>query len=235
MSTTAHTSDLSRRCRSLRTDRLLAPLAGCTRRAAILDGLVSPGVAVETPEHLDVAWHGDRLVVELDESTVDSQAVRWTRLPHELPDDGAFVHLGTAPQGCLFVDFARAPGPISLCGDAPTARQLAEWVVLQLATVFPAHRPHLTIVGPLAEAVRPSDHVDRVPTLEQLLDDRPPAEGHALRAVVFAQHTTVSAQALRALAAAGDAPVLPIVLGDVPDAAWRLTVRDHERSAGSAV
>src|SRR4051794_28612756 len=90
-------------------------------------------------------------------------ATAWRPLPHDAPAGRAVVCAGAAPQGCLFLDLATAPGTVGIEGPAEAAERLAEAFVSQLAT-DPAGAS-VALVGDLLEGLDGGTTVRRVPDL----------------------------------------------------------------------
>ncbi|MFC4499490.1 MULTISPECIES: hypothetical protein [Streptomyces] len=59
-------------------------------------------------------------------------AFAWMPVPYDIPEgDGVFLCIGASdPEGCLFLDLARAPGTVAVGGDPAAARRLLESLVL---------------------------------------------------------------------------------------------------------
>ncbi|MER5767853.1 hypothetical protein [Streptomyces sp. NPDC001985] len=164
------------------------------------------------------------------------EAVVWLPVPYETPaGDGAFVCVGSAePAGCLFLDLARAPGPVAVTGDPDAARRLLETLVLQLSA-GPAP-VHTVAVGRVA-AEEGAEAAERLPSLPELVSRWADRTDPRLTVVFCALDTPEDETALarlRAAPAAPAAPFVPVVLGEpATPAAWRFTAREGAPADGA--
>lgn len=181
---------------------------------------------------------GDDLVevgLTVGHSSLQETSVAWMPVPYEVPEGGAaFVCIGAAEgSGCLFLDLAQAPGSVSVGGDAEGAQRLLESIVLQLSASPVLDQACATAVGRVAGVADGLEQVEKVATLRELVTRReeeidPPFE--------FVFCTAGSEDDTAALADLLDGPghVVPIVLGDVADADWQLSVRAGEAVNGQS-
>lgn len=210
-------------------------------------GSVTPTVILEAAaaparEH-DVAFGDDRIHVVLagtrsagrngqpGHGHTPAPCLAWTPLPYDIPDGGrAFACLGAGEDGYLFVDLAGAPGMVAIGGDGQAAVRLAESIAHQLCTAFAAGGNCRVVV--IGNALPPPPGAARIAGLRDLEPAlRGPADGLT---VVFCPPG--SSQDMRMLARyASDAghPVVPVVLGSLPDAPWSFTVRPVPQPDGT--
>lgn len=181
----------------------------------------------------------DRIEVVLAEAPAPGQAalsgtgttrlaappyVRWAPLPYDVPDDGlAFACIGAGDEGCLFVDLAAAPGGVAITGDSDAAVRLAESVVHQLCASAAAEQAiSVLLVGSSIPEPHPASAIS-VETLSDLatasLDSRPGSTD-----IVFCElRSNEDALALARHVSSSRHRMVPVVLGQLPGAAWSFT------------
>jgi hypothetical protein len=150
--------------------------------------------------------------------------VRWAPLPYDVPDDGlAFACIGAGDEGCLFVDLAAAPGGVAITGDSDAAVRLAESIVHQLCASAAADQAiSVLLVGSSIPEPHPAGATS-VETLSDLatagLDDRPGSTD-----IVFCElRSNEDAFALARHVSSSRHRMVPVVLGQLPGAAWSFT------------
>jgi hypothetical protein len=173
-------------------------------------------------QHHQVVLGDDQIDIILAEPATPNLA--WTPLPYDIPEDGlAFACVGAGDEGCLFIDLAAAPGAVAITGDNDAAARLAESIAHQLGTNTVADRPiSVLIVGGAIPEPHPATATS-VPTLSDLTAARPADRLDGTDVVFCELHSTEEAFALARLVNASQHRVVPIVLGDLPGAAWSFT------------
>lgn len=172
----------------------------------------------------------DRIDVVLAEQEQDGgrlaapHYVRWAPLPYDVPDDGlAFACIGAGDEGCLFVDLAAAPGGVAITGDPDAAVRLAESIVHQLCAGAAADQAiSVLLVGSSIPEPHPAGATS-VETLSDLatagLDGRPGSTD-----IVFCElRSDEDAFALARHVSSSRHRMVPVVLGQLPGAAWSFT------------
>jgi hypothetical protein len=150
----------------------------------------------------------------------------WTPLPYDIPRDGlAFTCLGTGDKGCLFIDLAAAPGVISIGGDRAAAARLAESIAHQVSMAGHSGPLTVTVVGDAVRGPLPVG-VTEVATVADLGPAHP---GDATAIVFCAPCSDEETTALARYTAAAQHRVIPVVLADMPDAAWSFTAQPSLR------
>jgi hypothetical protein len=150
--------------------------------------------------------------------------VRWAPLPYDVPDDGlAFACIGAGDEGCLFVDLAAAPGGVAITGDPDAAVRLAESIVHQLCASAAADQAiSVLLVGGSIPEPHPAGATS-VETLSDLatagLDSRPGSTD-----IVFCElRSNEDAFALVRHVSSSRHRMVPVVIGQLPGAAWSFT------------
>ena len=187
----------------------------------------------EPPQVHEVAFRDDRLVVRLRGAAEPlpgddhaAEAATWRPLPYDAPASGVQVYLGTGSRGCLFVDIARAAGPIVVTGSPEAARDLAESLLNQLVATAQSRGLLVTLVGQVAARPPLSPCVEHLADLASL----PPVAPTTRARVLF----TTESSTLDALIAASPCRLIPLVLGDMPDPAWSFNVAGARSQAAVA-
>jgi hypothetical protein len=166
--------------------------------------------------------------VTLNDTTVS------VRIEHHEPartasGHGAVVCLGAVGREFLMMDLAKAPGAIAVGGDPETAARLAVHVVDQLTEVASQGEVRVSVVGPLAQEIEPSSRLERLNSLAQLTPD--PVDDTAVHVIVWAAPCAMHVSTVDFLLDGSGANVVPLVVGEVPDAPWRITVQPGQSRA----
>ena len=218
------------------TELLFEPFSGARRGLALLAepepntlDPVDTEPVLESPAVVthEVTFGEQRLFVQLGGSGRASQGRRgrtaWTSLPHVVPSDGAFVYLGTAERGCLFVDLPSAPGLISLAGDPETALKVADSILLQASGLPDGDRPQILASDAVAGRVRSGKSAQRFDTLDECVAARTTATSFQL--VVCTAAELSEPDTVERLRSAAEVPVVMLAIGELPSAAWTITGR----------
>ncbi|MER6998676.1 hypothetical protein [Streptomyces sp. NPDC000410] len=204
-----------------------ATAAGARRQAGAARPAPSGGAATgpEAGPAYQVSYGDDVIDVHIDTEA----AAAWHPVPYETPEGGAaFLCIGVSEgDGCLFLDFAQAPGAIAVKGDLEAGRRLVESLVLQLGTSPVREQAGVVVVGRLAELAEGVDGVDAVGSLDELARRRAEEAGAPFE-FVFCE--VASAAEVSQIAALLKSPgrVVPVVLGKVAGTSWRLEARAGE-------
>jgi hypothetical protein len=147
----------------------------------------------------------------------------WAPLPYETPDGGkAFACLGTGDEGCLFIDLAAAPGFITITGDSDSAARLAESLAHQLCRRAAEDESCMVvIVDDVVPEPRPLGAVV-APTLRDLGLLGPDVPVPETEVVFCTVRASEDALVLARYVGRSAHRVVPVVLGDLPDAPWSL-------------
>lgn len=205
--------------------------------------LRQPGENDVPPQRHLVALGDDQIEVVLAEAPTADQAsapragdawltgtphLAWAPLPYDVPDDGlAFACIGAGDEGCLFVDLAAAPGAVAITGDTDAAIRLAESIAHQLCTrVLPDQAISVLLVG----SAIPEPHPAGATSVETLRDlataslDSPPDSTD----IVFCElRSNDEAFALARHVGSSRRRVVPVVLANLPGAAWSFTASQN--------
>jgi hypothetical protein len=153
----------------------------------------------------------------------------WTPLPHDVPAGGlAFVCLGAADSGCLFIDLAAAPGAVALRGEPGAATRLAESIAHQLRSGPTADRIHLVVVGDAVPSPQPPG-TEWVAGLADLGPRGRPDLGDQAELIFCRVISEEDAFPLARYVAGAPHRVVPLVLADLPGAPWSFTVYPSQR------
>lgn len=160
------------------------------------------------------------LGVTLDRITVD---VRIERAVAATSPGGAVVVLGSQDDKFLMMDLAKAPGVIAVGGDSRAAESLLTSMVRQLTMISAQHEILVSVIGPIAREVEQCARLEHLDNLSALTSR--PADDAAIRVIVWAAAHTMTASSVEFLVGnCGGGLVVPVVLGEMPDAPWRITV-----------
>jgi hypothetical protein len=155
----------------------------------------------------------------------------WTPLPHDVPRGGAaFACVGAGKGGCLFIDLAAAPGPLTLGGEPQAASRLAESLAYQLSTGPAADRVHLVVAADALPAPAPPG-TERVPSAAGLGTRSGPSPGRDTELVFCRLGSDEEVISLARYVASAPYRVIPVILADLPGAPWSLTAYPSRDSA----
>ena len=148
----------------------------------------------------------------------------WTPLPYDIPEDGlAFACVGAGDEGCLFIDLAAAPGAVAITGDNDAAVRLAESIAHQLCANAMPDRPISVLI---VDRTIPEPHPATAISVQSLRDLTAALPDHRPDGtdIVFCElHSTEDAFALARIVGTAQHRIVPIVLGNLPGAAWSFT------------
>ncbi len=196
------------------------PKPGSRGRAKAATAQRQSGEAVKVKVH-EVATPEDLVVVRL---AARADRISWDCAPpHERPPGSAFVCLGTSEKGCLLVDLASAPGTVAVRGRPASAARLARSIVRQLALSTMADRATVTLVGDVGAEVDPPPGVDYANDLDQVAEAPPAGPPGRVELVVFRAGHAEDLGRITRLLTDPDRTVVPLALGDAPDALWSFT------------
>jgi hypothetical protein len=157
----------------------------------------------------------------------------WTPLPHDVPGGGtAFVCVGAGKKGCLFIDLAAAPGPMTLRGESQGAGRLAESLVHQLCAGPAAHRVHLVVVADAVPAPAPP-RAEWVASTAALGSRTGPGLGLDTELVFCRLRWDEEVFALARYAASAPYRVVPVILADLAGAPWSLAAHPIREPAAA--
>jgi hypothetical protein len=157
----------------------------------------------------------------------------WAPLPHDVPSEGtAFACVGAGKEGCLFIDLAATPGPLTVGGDPEAASRLAESLVHQLCAGPAADRLHLVVVADAVPAPAPAG-AEWVASVGDL-GSRPVPGLTGKVELVFCQVTS-DTEVIGLARYVGSAPyrVIPVILADLPGAPWSFTAHPSRDPVGA--
>jgi hypothetical protein len=146
----------------------------------------------------------------------------WTPLPHDVPGGGtAFACVGAGKKGCLFIDLAAAPGPLTLRGETRGVGWLAESLAHQLCAGPAARRVHLVVVADAVPAPTPPG-VEWAASTAALGSRTGPGLGLDTELVFCRLRRDEDVFALARYAASAPYRVVPVILADLAGAPWSL-------------
>lgn len=164
-----------------------------------------------------------RLAARSDRVTWDAAHVE---RPTERPADAVFVCVGAGEKGCLLVDLAAAPGTVAVRGRPASRARLARSIVRQLAAGSMADRATVTVVGDVSLEVDPPPGVNYADDLDHVARRAPAGAPGRAELVVFRAGKPDDLGQLTRLLTDPDRKVIPLAIGDAPDALWSFTARE---------
>jgi hypothetical protein len=196
----------------------------------VVEPTLEPAMELRPAQRHQVALGDDWIEVVLAETPGQPSCpgappyLTWAPLPYDVPDDGlAFACIGAGDDGCLFVDLAASPGPVSITGDTDAAIRLAESIVYQLCSRASVGQAiSVTLVGSAIPRPYPANAI-AIPTLDDLEPVGPSLSPGGTELVLCQLNSGQDASVLARYAESSPDRVIPVVLGYLPGAAWSFT------------